>query len=108
MQFQYIPNELLDIILEYDGRIKYKNGKYVNIIHKNDERYNIITPIISKKIRIMQDTELSGSGFYFEFGFDRCKNVGLVYDYNFSYTNKFEICYYDTRNDEWVQIRTYL
>ena len=26
MQFQYIPNELLDIILEYDGRIKYKNG----------------------------------------------------------------------------------
>jgi hypothetical protein len=108
MQFQYIPNELLDIILEYDGRIKYKNGKYVNIIHKNDERYNIITPIISKKIRIMQDTELSGSGFYFEFGFDRCKNVGLVYDYNFSYTNKFEICYYDTRNDGWVQIRTYL
>ena len=31
----YIPKELLDIILAYDGRIKYKNGKYVNIIHKN-------------------------------------------------------------------------
>jgi len=45
MQFQYIPTELLDIILEYDGRIKYKKGKYVNIIHKNDERYNIITPL---------------------------------------------------------------
>jgi hypothetical protein len=105
---QYIPNELLDIILEYDGRIKYKNGRYVNIIHKNDERYNIISPIISKKIRIMQNTELSGSGFYFEFGFDTCKNVGLVYDYNFSYTNKFEICYYDTRNNGWIQIRTYL
>lgn len=50
-KFQYIPKELLNIILEYDGRIKYKNGKYVNTIHKNDERYNIIQPIISKKLK---------------------------------------------------------
>ena len=38
MKAPYIPNELLDIILEYDGRIKYKNGQYVTIIHQNDER----------------------------------------------------------------------
>ena len=109
MIFKYttIPTDLLGIILEYDGRIKYKHGKYVNTIHKNDERYNIITPIISKKIRIMEHTELAHNGFYFEFGFDTCKNVGLVYDYNFSFANKFEICYYDTR-DGWIQIRTYL
>ena len=107
MQFQYIPTELLDIILAYDGRIKYKKGKYVNIIHKNDERYDIITPIVSKKIEIMKRAEIVGTCFYFEFGFDTCKNVGLVYDYNFSYKNKFEICYYDTR-DGWIQIRTYL
>jgi hypothetical protein len=107
MKVSYIPNELLDIILAYDGRIKYKKGKYVNIIHKNDERYDIITPVVTKKMRIMQYTELSGSGFYFEFGFDTCRNVGLCYDYNFSFANKFEICYYDTR-DGWIQIRTYL
>jgi hypothetical protein len=107
MQFQYIPEELLHIILAYDGRIKYKKGKYVNIIHKNDERYNIITPIISKKMETMKRTEIDGSGFYFEFGFDTCRNVGLCYDYNFSFANKFEICYYDTR-DGWIQIRTYL
>jgi hypothetical protein len=105
---QYIPNELLDIILEYDGRIKYKNGRYVNIIHKNDERYNIIKPHINKKIKIMERTQIHDSGFYFEFGFDTCRNVGLCYDYNFSYKNKFEICYYDTRNNGWKQIRTYL
>jgi hypothetical protein len=104
----YIPNELLDIILEYDGRIKYKKGNYVNIIHKNDERYNIITQLISKKMEIMKRTEVDGSGFYFEFGFDTCVNVGLCYDYNFTYENKFEICYYDTRNNGWIQIRTYL
>ena len=108
MKVSNIPEELLHIILSYDGRIKYKNGKYVNIIHKNDERYNIIKPIISKKMKIMQNIELDGTGFYFEFGFDKCKSVGLVYDYNFSYANKFEICYYDTRNNGWIQIRTYV
>jgi hypothetical protein len=104
----YIPKDVLNVILEYDGRIKYKNGKYVNVIHKNDERYNIITPIISKKMEIIQNIELSGSGFYFEFSFDISNSVGLVYDCNFSYSNKFEICYYDTRNNGWKQIRTYL
>ena len=73
MKAPYTPKDLLHIILQYDGRIKYKNGKYVNIIHKNDERYNIITPIISKKMKIMQNIELSDTGFYFEFGFDICK-----------------------------------
>jgi hypothetical protein len=107
MQFKYIPEELLHIILAYDGRIKYKNGKYVNIINKNDERYDIIIPIVSKKIEIMEITDINGSGFYFSFGFEKCRNVGLCYDYNFSFANKFEICYYDTR-DGWKQIRTYL
>jgi len=104
----HIPTELLDIILEYDGRIKCKKGKYVNIIHKHDDRYNIIQQLINKKMEIMKRTEVDGSGFYFEFGFDTCVNVGLCYDYNFSYENKFEICYYDTRNNGWQQIRTYL
>ena len=107
MKVSNIPEELLHIILSYDGRIKYKNGKYVNIIHKNDERYNIITPIISKKMKIIQNIELSRTGFYFEFGFDSCRGTGLVYDYNFSYANKFEICYYDWRNGI-KQIRTYV
>ena len=108
MKVIYIPKELLDIILEYDGRIKYKNGKYVNIIHKNDERYNIINTLISKKIYIMENIESYGNdtGFYFEFGFETCRNVGLCYDYNFSFGNKFEICYYDLRNNGWIQIRT--
>ena len=49
-----LPKELLHIILEMDGRIKYRNGKYVNIIHKYDERYDMIKSLISKKIEIVK------------------------------------------------------
>jgi hypothetical protein len=112
IKYTYIPKELLHIILEYDGRIKFlhkngKNGKYVNIIHKKDKRYNIIKSIISKKLEIMKTIEIDGYSFYFEFRFDICNRIGLCYDYNFSYKNQFEICYFDTRNG-CGQIRTYL
>jgi hypothetical protein len=107
-KYIHIPTELLDIILQYDGRIRYKNGKFTNIIHKNDERYDIITPLISKKIEILKTIELCDSGFYFQFCFNTCKSVGLSYDYNFSDKDKSEICYSDWRNQGIIQIRTYL
>ena len=108
MIFQYLPNDVLNIILDYDGRIKYRKGIYTDIIHKNDFRYDIIKPLIHKKQKIMENAEIDSSGgFYIEFGFDICSQVGLCYDYNFSYKDTFEICYYDTRNG-WEQIRTYL
>ena len=111
LPFPYISKELLDIILEYDGRIKYKKGKYINILHKNDIRYNIITPVIIKKIEIkkhiLQLQKENGPGFYFEFGFDIDYKIGLCYDYNYSVSNKFEICYFDFR-DGIIQKRTYL
>lgn len=106
-----IPTDLLHIILEYDGRIKYKNGQYTNIIHQKDERYDMIKPLINKKMEIMKKIQLdlynSKPSFYFEFGFDIDLRVGLCYDYNFTFPNEFEICYYDTRNG-WDQIKTYI
>jgi len=108
MKAPYIPTELLDIILQFDGRIKYRNGKFINIIHKNDERYNIITQITSKKVKIIETIEICEEGFYFEFCFNTCKSVGLSYDYNFSDKDEFEICYSDWRNQGIIQIRTYL
>jgi len=112
----YIPKELINIILEYDGRIqyrlkydetlKYRIGTYVNIIHKNDARKNIINPIIAKKIKILKTILLDGSDFYFEFAFED-KRTGLCFDYNYSFDNRFEICYYNTKTGL-EQTRTYL
>ncbi len=102
MVVSYIPKELLNKILEYDGRIKYKNGKYINVIHKNDERYNIIKPIINKKLLILKTAKKSNDDFYFTFEFDAIKK-GLCY---FLHFDIFEICYYDFKNGYYKVIRT--
>ena len=118
--FKKLPRELVNIILEYDGRIKYKYKlknaidyhKFVNVIHKHDYRYNVIKPVIDKKKHIMMNTYVSpiDTGFFFEFAFDMRPKIILCYDYNWSYDNTFEICYTDLTNSAHVfgsdQIRT--
>lgn len=106
---EYLPHYLVNIILDYDGRIKYKNGKYINIIHKHDFRYNIIKSLIEKKKEIMKGTSIYGLRFYFEFSFDNNSPMGLCYDYGWSYNdNALEICFYNVKNNDIDQIRTYI
>jgi hypothetical protein len=110
MNTKKIPRDLIPLILEYDGKIKYSKGNYINIIHKHDLRYSLLHPIIIKKLEIMKEiTFAKKDSFYFEFNFDSMRSVGLCCDYNFSFENKLEICYYDWRDDSNIkQIRTYL
>lgn len=37
-----LPLDIVHHILDYYGNIRYKNGQYINIIHKYDERYEIL------------------------------------------------------------------
>ena len=55
MENHILPFDVLNLILEYDGRIKYihKEGIYVNIIHKNDFRYDIITLKLNRKYELL-------------------------------------------------------
>ena len=39
------PLEIIHRILEYDGRIKYRNGKYMNQISQEDDRYQMLKQI---------------------------------------------------------------
>ena len=43
-----IPTDILHLILKYDGRIRERNGIYMNQIPIQDERYEIIKSIPEK------------------------------------------------------------
>ena len=59
-----LPFDVLNLILEYYGRIKYlhKERKYINIINKNDYRYNIIETIINNKKNLINTLNIGNNG----------------------------------------------
>ena len=62
-----LPFDVLNLILEYDGRIKYihKDRIYVNIISKYDYRYNAITPKINKQNELTKQFNIENNGLKF-------------------------------------------
>jgi predicted RNA-binding protein associated with RNAse of E/G family len=70
MQKHILPFDVLNLILQYDGRIKYihKERIYVNIISKNDYRYNIILPKMNKKNDLIKQFNIGNNGlnYYFD------------------------------------------
>ena len=59
-----LPFDVLNIILQYEGRIKFLHKKrlYVNIISKNDYRYNIIKTQINNKINLINTIKIGNNG----------------------------------------------
>lgn len=54
-----LPLEVVDKILQYDGRIKYRNGEFINVIHPiilGFYRF-ILNPLLKKKINMHIDIE---------------------------------------------------
>jgi hypothetical protein len=45
MIFAFLPEDVIHIILSYNDKIKYRNGKYMNQICKEDKRYNLLNEI---------------------------------------------------------------
>ena len=46
-----LPLEIVDKILQYDGRIKYRKSEFVNVIHPRDLNFYrfILNPVLKKK-----------------------------------------------------------
>ena len=49
---QQLPEELENQVLEYTGKMKLRNGKYINQIPKDDPRYDILRTIPHKKGKV--------------------------------------------------------
>jgi len=53
--FAYLPRDIKNIILDFDGNIKYRRGVYMNQIHKDDDRYTQLQYIPQKNIHEDKD-----------------------------------------------------
>jgi len=74
-----IPKEILNNILEYDGKIKYRNGKFINQICKDDERFPLLQSIPSKIYKLCYISGTEETFVYFNnkdfcIGFIETKN----------------------------------
>lgn len=77
-----LPMDVVRHILVYDGRIKYHMGKYVNIIHKSDARYQLVSKIIERKKLIIRNNivhDINCYTFYISLNSTYNKLVGLLY-----------------------------
>jgi hypothetical protein len=77
-----LPFDVLNLILEYDGRIKYIHKKhiYINIISKNDYRYNIIKSKINTKINLINYFSIGNNGFKFYIDiYYKNSELGLIF-----------------------------
>lgn len=110
------PVDIINIILQYDGRIRYRKGKFIDSIHPKDERYNILESIIKKKHQIYRKGgifSLRDESFYFEIPFNGIKQASLCYSAGgwssaaFSKKNMIEICYYNFDINDFYQHKTY-
>jgi len=48
------PTDIVNIILEFDGRIKYRKGEYVDQIHTMDQKYDKVRQHLVHKCCVIQ------------------------------------------------------
>ncbi len=78
----FLPFDVLNLILQYDGRIKYIHGRgiYVNVFSKLDSRYNIVQLLSNNKLDIIDTLShgLNGLPFYVDVRY-KDSEIGLVF-----------------------------
>ena len=101
---QHIPNDIVKILLQFDGRIKYRNGRYIDIIAYDDERYAMLDKVVKKKLEVYRDSNkdrpLLFNYFVHYIYFNKFPYIGIKYVY---YVNRFgesQINFIFSKNNE--------
>ena len=98
--FSKLPKEIINIILDYDGKIKYRDGKYINKISKNDKRYKVLYNIkIPQPVSytMLCDCTLSE---HFEYRIDFNENFILSIWNIYTPPNKIQYFFYKKKNNK--------
>lgn len=101
-----LPNEIINIIFQYDGRIKYRRGKYMNQLIIEDNKFQLIKKHLIEKYYIFHLVlDSNGDTFYMDFTPDNNFIFGIIHDYNY-HGNGYTISFYkDIRNTFWYKIK---
>ena len=85
---QHIPNDIVKLLLQFDGRIKYRNGHYIDTIDRNDDRYAMLDEVIKKKLKVYQRSNwLTPDVYIINIEFDQMPHIMISYYYNSAGTN---------------------
>lgn len=85
-----LPKEIVHIILSYDGKIKYRNGVYVDQI--DVKKYEKVKQNIQSKINSKKTMNRRGNSFYVDVPFENTE-FGVIYD-NKWYGTGFVVSFY--------------
>jgi hypothetical protein len=93
-----LPSEIVHRILEYDGRIKYRNGKYMNQIDPDDYRYHLL-----RKIPVFQrDDWYTGNFYVYRIHYNDYENHNMVV---YIFDESITYLYTGKENDGYINIR---
>ena len=83
--FSFLPNDLVNKIIEYTGKLTFRFGKYMNKIEDSDKRYKILEKIkkplmVAKYIYNIYLIDDSQSGYILQYCI---RNTSLNFDHLF-------------------------
>lgn len=111
--FNKLPGDVVNLILEYNGRIKFRKGEYIDQVNTDDPKFDNLKQIIYKK-QDVYNTIKSYYGlknpYYIEvYIYDENQmKLGIVLDYYYLCNNFMISMYKDIRStEEYIKKRAF-
>lgn len=89
--FKNLPSEIVNLILDYDNKIRYRNGKYIDRINIEDEKYDNLKDVIYTKCDAFDTIKryygLKGEYYLEIYIFKDLIKFGMIIDYYYTSRN---------------------